>query len=424
MPIKIHHGPNGSYKTSGAVWDDAVPAMKAGRPLITNIRGMTTERCLALFPDLPDSFEVIWIDTETVEGLDRARRWFHWAPRNAFIIFDEPQTIFLKKWTEKALEQFDYPGGPDKAKEDDRPIDFLDAWTRQRHWNWDIVLCTPNIRYLRDDIRQTCEMAYLHTNFAVLGTLLKRLLNADYKEVMHSAQDNRPGSDDKTIIKFRKIDKRVFKLYDSTATGQHRDTFTGQNLLASPKVLMPVGFLVILFAVMYYRTGFSLATDGLHAQSTAQASAPSAEVSAVRAEAPGPVVPDDVHPAVSPGAGPKAGPLAGPYSGVQLSIKACLYAPDKGVKCLYQATPKGGKPFTLSTGDLVAAQYEVFAYGLCAAKITYKGTSADVVCSGEGRTGNDDRAAERGGAGRAGAGATASTRVTIVEDSSRMPRTL
>ncbi|WP_147476575.1 zonular occludens toxin domain-containing protein, partial [Pseudomonas savastanoi] len=22
MAIKIHHGPNGSYKTSGAVWDD------------------------------------------------------------------------------------------------------------------------------------------------------------------------------------------------------------------------------------------------------------------------------------------------------------------------------------------------------------------------------------------------------------------
>ncbi|HGM8038900.1 TPA: zonular occludens toxin domain-containing protein, partial [Pseudomonas aeruginosa] len=25
MSIKIHHGPNGSYKTSGAIQDDAVP---------------------------------------------------------------------------------------------------------------------------------------------------------------------------------------------------------------------------------------------------------------------------------------------------------------------------------------------------------------------------------------------------------------
>ncbi|HEP9310628.1 TPA: hypothetical protein VDV39_005850, partial [Pseudomonas aeruginosa] len=27
MSIKIHHGPNGSYKTSGAIQDDAVPAL-------------------------------------------------------------------------------------------------------------------------------------------------------------------------------------------------------------------------------------------------------------------------------------------------------------------------------------------------------------------------------------------------------------
>ncbi|HGX3586558.1 TPA: zonular occludens toxin domain-containing protein, partial [Pseudomonas aeruginosa] len=28
MSIKIHHGPNGSYKTSAAIQDDAVPALK------------------------------------------------------------------------------------------------------------------------------------------------------------------------------------------------------------------------------------------------------------------------------------------------------------------------------------------------------------------------------------------------------------
>lgn len=39
VSIKIHHGPNGSNKTSGARQDDAVPALKDGRVIITNIRG-------------------------------------------------------------------------------------------------------------------------------------------------------------------------------------------------------------------------------------------------------------------------------------------------------------------------------------------------------------------------------------------------
>lgn len=28
MAIKIHHGPNGSYKTFGAIQDDLIPAIK------------------------------------------------------------------------------------------------------------------------------------------------------------------------------------------------------------------------------------------------------------------------------------------------------------------------------------------------------------------------------------------------------------
>ena len=91
MAIKIHHGPNGSYKTSGAVWDDAVPAAKSGRLIVTNIRGMSEDRFRALFPDLPDSFELEYINHETQDGMDRIRTWFQWAPRDAFLIFDEAQ---------------------------------------------------------------------------------------------------------------------------------------------------------------------------------------------------------------------------------------------------------------------------------------------------------------------------------------------
>lgn len=416
MPIKIHHGPNGSYKTSGAVWDDAVLAMKAGRVIITNVRGMSTERCLALFPDLPDTFELIRIDTETVDGLKQARTWFQWAPRDAFLIFDEPQTIFLKKWSDKALEQFDFPGGPDAAKAADRPCDFLDAWTRHRHWNWDVVLCTPNIRYLRDDIRHTSEMAYLHTNLGVLGQAMKILLRADYKEVMHNAQDNRPSADGKNIVHFRKIDKRVFKLYDSTATGQHRDTFTGQSLLGSPKILLPVGFLAVVLAVMYQRTGFSLASDGIVTHDMQQAAQVVSEPAQGRSKTTPAVVRDDVRLAVPDGPDSSSGELAGPFAGASLTIKACLHSERTGVLCIYQAE-RNGKTFTLKTLDLKLAGYQVVNFGLCAAEIRYRGKTFTAVCSGESYAGRaEERYAKRGGeAGVAPASQSSSSRLTVVE---------
>ncbi|EHS33068.1 zonular occludens toxin domain-containing protein, partial [Pseudomonas aeruginosa] len=169
MSIKIHHGPNGSYKTSGAIQDDAVPALKDGRVIITNVRGFTLERAYQVFPDLPNTAEIINLDLESLEDLEKMRTWFQWAPRGAFLIFDETQLLFPKSWREKDLERFDYPGGPEAAHAADRPMGWLDAWTRHRHFNWDIVLTTPNISYIRDDIRMTCEMAYKHSNLAVIG---------------------------------------------------------------------------------------------------------------------------------------------------------------------------------------------------------------------------------------------------------------
>ncbi|EZN80132.1 zonular occludens toxin domain-containing protein, partial [Pseudomonas aeruginosa] len=197
MSIKIHHGPNGSYKTSGAIQDDAVPALKDGRVIITNVRGFTLERAYQVFPDLPNTAEIINLDLESLEDLEKTRTWFQWAPRGAFLIFDETQLLFPKSWREKDLERFDYPGGPEAAHAADRPMGWLDAWTRHRHFNWDIVLTTPNISYIRDDIRMTCEMAYKHSNLAVIG------IPGRYKEAQHDAQLNRPPADG-TIIEYKR----------------------------------------------------------------------------------------------------------------------------------------------------------------------------------------------------------------------------
>ena len=54
-------------------------------------------------------------------------------------------------------------------------------------WNWDIILTTPNIGYIRDDIRLTAEKAYLHSNLAVIG------IKGRYKESQHAATDGHAG---------------------------------------------------------------------------------------------------------------------------------------------------------------------------------------------------------------------------------------
>lgn len=246
MSIKIHHGANGSYKTSGAIQDDAVPALKAGRVVVTNIRGFTLERVLAVYPDLPETANIINLDFDNTEDLNRMRTWWQWVPQGAFVIFDETQLLFPKSWRDSDLKLFDYTGGIDQAKIDNRPINWLDAWTRHRHFGWDVVLTTPNITYIRDDIRATCEMAYKHSNMAAIGW------KGRYKEAMHLPTQNVPSGD--FVNEYKKIKPETFKLYESTATGTVRDTTAGKSLLRSPKLLFFTA-LPICIAIYIIATG-------------------------------------------------------------------------------------------------------------------------------------------------------------------------
>ena len=411
MAIKIHHGPNGSYKTSGAVWDDAVPAAKEGRTIITNVRGLSEDRFRAMFPDLPDSFDLEYIDHQTMEGMERIRTWFQWAPRNAFLIFDEAQTLFPKKWNDKFLERFDFPGGMDAAKEADRPMNFLDAWTRHRHWNWDVILTTPNIKYIHDEIRNTSEMAYQHSNLALLGKALKFLVQKDYKEAMHSAQENKAPADGSTIVQLRKIDKRVFKLYDSTATGQHRDTMAGKNALMSPKVMGLLGLVAAVFIVLYYRNGTSMFHLPL-ADSEAPAAPVSPPVSGVLQSSAIPVIRDAQPQSV------QSDPLGSdPYASHQISIRAAMRSDTKGITYLFDVTAND-KSFSQNSRDMAIVGYTIASRGLCAADLTYQGTTRTVVCSGALPDGGG--AAKRLGAERQGSAAVRApleSQVTVIADS-------
>jgi zona occludens toxin len=258
MSITIHHGANGSYKTSGVVQDYYIDAVKSGRVVVTNIRGISRENTLSIFPDMPDSHDVIYVDTDSSEGRALIATWWHWVPLGALLLFDEAGVNFPKRWRESDLKSFNYPdqnidgvfiAGIDAAARAGRPYDWVEAWEKHRHYNWDIVLSAPSIKSLRDDIRNTTEGAYKHKNRAILGPMFK----GSYKEGYHDATANGTSPSDFYVIKNKRINKNTFRLYSSTKTGKHTDTLNGFSLFSHPKILFMLGIAICAFGWTVYR---------------------------------------------------------------------------------------------------------------------------------------------------------------------------
>lgn len=253
MAVKIHHGPPGSYKTSGAVMDDLVAAVFAGRTVITNVRGLDDpERIVSTLrkahprKPIPPTFELVWVDTDTEEGIFAVQTFWWWADCGAFILIDEAQAFWPSEMRPADWKPFDLPGGVDASRIQGRPRDYADAWTRHRHFNWDIVLTTPDIKLFHSKIRAVSETAYLHKNQAVVG------LRGRYLEGMHLASKNGNASDF-FVVRGRKIPKWVFDLYQSTSTGVVSDTNAGTPLWKNPKIAGLLIFLAFLVAFLVSR---------------------------------------------------------------------------------------------------------------------------------------------------------------------------
>jgi zona occludens toxin len=249
MPIKIHHGAPGTYKTSGAIGDDFLREAMEGRTIITNVRGVSRDRCFDVFPDLPTKFDLIWIDDRDDDGRDKLRKWFHWAPKGAFFFIDEVQDIWPRRWRDSDLRELDYPGGLSKAKEDDRPKDWEQAWDKHRHWNWDFVLTTPDIKKVRDDIRGIADGAYKHKDLALIG------FKGRYIEGFHSPESAGTAESHFYSINKKKVPAYVWKLYDSTATGVFTFTKSGLSLFKNPRVLF-------LLAILGFSGAYALRNGG------------------------------------------------------------------------------------------------------------------------------------------------------------------
>ena len=251
MSIVIHHGHPGSYKSFGVLQRHAIPALKEGRTIVTNIRGFDSLEKVeqAIGETLPDEAAIFNVDTEGREAKDYMARWFHWAPPGAMIIIDEAQAIYPAKRKDFRPENLDYPGGPDQAKQDERPADMFEAYDMHRHYNWDVFLCTPNISKVHMDIRQAAQVAFRHYS---MGELLP-WKKGKWREVEHDPENSgKAKSHAYGIPKEYKADPIIFKTYQSTKTGQYQSNQGPQSVFKDKRVVAYLSIAVISLLVFAY----------------------------------------------------------------------------------------------------------------------------------------------------------------------------
>jgi zona occludens toxin len=116
---------------------------------------------------------------------------------------------------------------------------------RHRHYNWDILLATPDIKEIAGFIRSVCEVAYCHSS--------KDAIPIPYYKRRPRILEHLPKSNGTTvgkndIVSFKKVPLDVFKLYKSTATGNTTKSGAGQSPFTFKLV---AGFAFILLYILY-----------------------------------------------------------------------------------------------------------------------------------------------------------------------------
>ena len=275
MTTGLIHGDPGSYKTATLVNDYLVPGLKQGRVVVTNIRGVKSiEDIEALYEfEAPDTAEIILVSFDQ-EGFDKMARFFHWVPEGALILMDEGQRIYPTRLRD--FSQYDIRNPTDEK----RPRTVEDAFDSHRHMNWDIYISTPNIGKVHKEIRAVAEFGYRHKNLASVFSFLA----GRYKRVVHNAENSGSAVGHTISSSMRKIDKRCFNVYQSTATGKTKDTGSSVSFLKQPKVLLVLGItLYSLFNLgntFIFGDGLPRMFGGSPKPSQASTSVPAAGVSA------------------------------------------------------------------------------------------------------------------------------------------------
>ncbi|MFL3650091.1 MAG: zonular occludens toxin domain-containing protein [Pseudoalteromonas sp.] len=291
MASSIFHGAPGSFKSASATWFEVLPALRKGRLVVTNIEGILPidEIEIELQETFPDSAQLWRLSSQNEEGQKLWRNWYHWMPTGALVLIDEVQDVYPTEATFKPescdykhvdnykdlipehwysyhyeqLEKFK-PDNLTSGDTDDLgrelfnkhghiiyPKTLKECYMRHRKYNWDIIVCTPDITSVHKYIRNVSQYAYAHKYFDGLAAI--PYYNRRPRIFEHNPKlDGKTPNKSSTIV-WKKIPIEVHKCYKSTATGGITKG-QGKNFLYSPVFAFPVAaiFLCLLYWVWYF----------------------------------------------------------------------------------------------------------------------------------------------------------------------------
>jgi len=251
MATDIHHGGGvGTYKTYSVIQRQAIKQLQAGRVVVSTIRGFDSIRVIEAIMDIeiPSSAEIIFVDLETTKGIERIRKFWEWIPIGAYIIIDEAQLIFPKS---RKISTYDYPkknglSSEESAEIDNRPNGFLHAFTMHRHFQWDITIITPNIKMLLPEIKEVTQVAYEHK---YMGSLLPWAKHS-WREIQHNPLETAKASKHPPVR--YTADKRIYKVYKSTKSGEHTSSSSERSIFKNPKIIQALVFSVVAVGLFLY----------------------------------------------------------------------------------------------------------------------------------------------------------------------------
>lgn len=283
MSASIFHGAPGSFKSASAFWFEVLPALRAGRVVVTNIEGILTKESIEieLNETFPEGADIWRLSSQTDTGLYLWRRWFWWMPVKAFIILDEIQDVFpddakvfrpedldsqgIESLKDKLPQKYyDYYWDEigkftpeiDEASVDDTwqtildenghiiyPKTMREANMRHRKYNWDLIYCTPAIEEIHKLIRRVCEFAYFYKYNQMLEFIPYFHRKPRFHE--HSPKTNGTRKKD-DVIKWRRVPVEVHKCYRSTSTGGITKR-GGINAFKDPTLIFAIALLLCCF---------------------------------------------------------------------------------------------------------------------------------------------------------------------------------
>ena len=363
MTAVIHHGPPGSYKTFALVQRVLIPALEAGRVIVTNIRGFNDiEKIrLTLGVTIPESAAIYYLEPD-IEGFEEMARFFHWVPAGALIAMDEGQRVYPtrdKNFKHLDLQEsqiiYDNKGEPlldiETKKYVTRPLTLENAFDQHRHFNWDIYISTPNISKIHGEIRSVVEWAYRHRNVSGLLPWYKN----KWVEFRHDSETSGKSlAHYSGTPKKYKADFRIFDCYQSTATGTAKNSNENISIFRDPK-------LRVLLVVICVAVGF-VVWNGIAAYERVTAKTKSAPKSIAEAVVQVPNVSRGVATGDLrvPVPDKNIVPIVSPLADAKLFLVGAICAGRSSPSCLlFEAQFTDGRVVTLSYDDLRQLGYSI-----------------------------------------------------------------